>query len=321
MAEARRRIEFFWVNQEGVANAIKQILPTLAFSHSSPHSCYYSIEKGTQLLFMKIEKMQSNQFYGFLGLTRMDDLPAIDNLGTEKPLNLNTTEGLLEKSHFFLTPKYINGKKGFALVFEYNHFGPRISRFGEYLANKLNMQKIGIMRFVRKDLLKEVEESNSLRSFQLKFTQQVYGKNDKRYYPTLFDLFQSTKKYAGETCTIIISAGRSKKSQIGIRKLLSDVIEKIQRSDDTGNIKCAKIKYVNNSTDKIDLVNLLQANIEQEIFVEKEDPKHRNVKSESMYSALEDVYNEIKNNTLKDAGTVGIWGVTDDDQGDDNKDS
>lgn len=322
MTEARRRIEFFWVNNRKViSDAINTTLPGLTFSHGSAKSCYQSTDKDTKLLFMKIEKESTrHQIQGFLGLTRMDDLPAIDNLGKESPLELNPTEGLLEKSHFLLMPYAINGKKGFAVVFEYNHFGPRISRFGEYLLKKLNVQKLEISRFIRKDILKEVEKSNILRSFQLKFSKHLFDREDDRKFNSLNNLFNSMKEYRGEYYNITISAGREKSSLISVKNLLSDVVKKIQNSNGESTIHCAKVKFFNEETSKMDLVNLLQANISQEVSITKKDPKHRSVISESMYSALEEAYNE-KKEALNDTDQVVIWGGDDDDQGVDEENS
>lgn len=82
---------------------------------------------------------------------RRSSFPLIENAGNIRDLVINPEEGLLEPIHVVFFPHNIVGV-------EYNHFGPRISRLGDYLLSKttIDYPTVRFEALIRDDVIQQL---------------------------------------------------------------------------------------------------------------------------------------------------------------------
>jgi hypothetical protein len=85
------------------------------------------------------------------GIVRYTDLPFIARRGTVRDLDLQGDEGIMEPIHMRFFP-------GGYVVADFNFFGPRLSRFTEYMLARVGGADIGEpRRVIRGDTLQQLE--------------------------------------------------------------------------------------------------------------------------------------------------------------------
>ena len=94
---------------------------------------------------------------------RRDALPTIEEKGIRKALNLSATAGLVEAIHVRIFPDNIVG-------FDFNFYGPRLSRFGRYLnaVASGHCDPVVFEPLLRQDISSDLQDGKELHMFSLR---------------------------------------------------------------------------------------------------------------------------------------------------------
>ncbi|WP_292950182.1 MULTISPECIES: DUF6731 family protein [unclassified Neptuniibacter] len=166
---------------------------------------------------------QGGRMRGVLAKFRDDDLPNIGDRSSieERPIDLDDSEGLIEKNHFLYDP----GLE--MLTFQVNGNGLNINKAGELLGTVLSKDRVigvGLSPVLRPDAVERILNGNMKpRKFEISFTRptatEAYEGHDQFSGP-LMSLLNSVD---GVSCSITVSANPP--GRHSIRNYLNDVVK------------------------------------------------------------------------------------------------
>lgn len=231
-----------------------------------------------------------------LGKIRRDDLPALENGGDRRNLPVDEGDGLSESIHVEFFDNHIVGS-------EFNFYGPRTSAFSHYCAEKLpNLPRFSLYPLLNRNAIEQLNDVGDLRMFSVRVhaSRAELLSAANQAIPGLLESLAS--QYDGEMFEITIKPKRGNALK---SRLVSAAKAMIRSSDSPArDFDAFHLRGVSESTGYVEEFDLLKDRFVQVVEVQKV-PKHRSVVSESMYSAIENAYNDLRDE-LESAPALGI---------------
>ncbi len=235
---------------------------------------------GRQVLFET--NRRENLVCGFITLLRDDEVPSIGqrNSPIGRPMQLDPDQGVLEQSHFvFLPSKRV-------LVFEYNHFGPRISLLFNCL-NRLFKDHVDegaddmTYNYIpRGDALDRIRTARGIVALDISYTPAVELAGSEGD-TTIHDLFRQATEI-GEPQTIEIALRGTKRNRLMSAPQFLNTI--IRSGRDISDYKKLRTK-IENSLGAIEVVDLLQDRTVSALSVLRLD-QHRQLNADNVYEQV-----------------------------------
>ncbi len=226
--------------------------------------------------------------YGCIGDSRNNNLPFLENKGTLSPLKIDEGSGVFDASHFLIR-RNKSGK--WIIVYEYNHYAPRITSLNAYVMNKFS----DLVDYAEINLVSDEPVAEILKHFSSirKLTFGTYtNSNISEISPGLNSALQQIKDE--QQCNhieISLSVDRKKDS-----KLENGIIQKLpylfKNSIPQMLLDNLSISGYNMNSKEYETVNLLDIVLKTKKHVAKLNDDYRFVDEMKMYSALEDAYNK-----------------------------
>jgi hypothetical protein len=287
----KRKIYFYKINAgrnsagKPIDYDVKSVLEAIDGLSFQTDARYLKDEDGFEICCL-IDELSSPQKVRFCKIRR-DDFPQIEHRGNLADLEIPEESGLAECVHVIFFPENIVG-------LEYNYDGPRTARISDYLyakAKNISAKTPVFEQLLQQDAIAKLEHMRTVRRFSLKIRESLFS-SVKQADESLASAFQAARDLGqASEIELILSVGR-RKGTLGTKVL--DVAKRLLILRDTNNdLIGGEIKGYNDAGN-IEIIDLLNA----KLVTEKCIPRHRArtsvPRSELVYAAIEEAYNELK---------------------------
>lgn len=215
-------------------------------------------------------------------------LPLQENGGLLSELGLHQDAGLFEATHILFLPNNIIGA-------DFNFYGPRVSRFTQYLkarcANKLpNIFEVNPL--LRRDAITQLDNLNDARLLHLRI-KPSYASIIEEADEDLGAAFKAAQNVASsDEVEITLKVKKSNQSSVK-DKIVSIGKNLISRNDLRTNAKNFSIRGINGQTGKVETIDLLKDQLISTKRIMKHGERSRALDPNSAYSAIQEAYSEL----------------------------
>lgn len=230
------------------------------------------------------------------GNVRRSGLPQVERAGEVGALGIPASAGLLEQVHVIFFSHNIVGS-------EFNFYGPRISRLSRYMAAKANgpCPPVTIEPLLRQNVREQIDRLTDIRLLHLKI-HASYAEVVAQANQDLGSAFQAAAR-AGEAQELeIILRPRAHSRQALSNRLLETVKQLMQGRELREESSHFSIKGYDSETERVEAVDLLKDQLISNKRIILQDERTRALDSESAYSAIDEAYNELRDELLAAAG-------------------
>jgi hypothetical protein len=234
---------------------------------------------GRQVMF--VTHNRENFLCGYITLLRDDQVPSLGErnspIGT--PMQLAANQGVLEQSHFVFMPS------SRVLVFEYNHFGPRVNLLIDTL-NQLYQdnindsdEEITYSYVPRGDALDRLRRGRGVIGFDMSFVPMAETTSDSS--TSLHGLFRHAAEIGEPQNIEIVLKGTKSNKLMSVTSFMDDLTHS---GRDVTDYKKLKVK-IENSTGAVEVIDLLQDRVVSELSVIRLD-QHRQLDADDAYQKV-----------------------------------
>jgi len=227
-----------------------------------------------------------------LARVRQSDWPQLEDKGELQPLSAPTnTAGLAESTHFVVFDDAIVGV-------EFNFYGPRPSRFVQYMKEKSSTGRFDLLPLLRLDATDQLDNLHDVRAFSIR-TPASYASVLRRFDQGLGASIDALSRLGkAELVDVVLKpAGRNRtlsRKLIGIAKKIAGV------PDSRTELDRLTVKGLSEVTGKVEVIDVLNDLLISKKHVVTQDDRTRAVASESAYGAISEAYAELQGD-LRDA--------------------
>lgn len=301
---AKRRINFFRVDMTRLEHASNTIIPvesqgpfasrivshinSLDFTAANPIDSRYMNISGGNEVSMYIDNVNAEYIEGRMAVCRRRYLPDVEQGGVLSPLDIPSTAGLAECTHFVY---YFNSK---IIGIEFNFYGPRSSHIGDYMAIKCNNI---IAQFLITPVIKgELDRallSNEIAMFQIEAHRNA-GNVVQELHEDLGLAFNAAATAAcSETIEIILRKRPHVRKGFLPFLNLDNLRAILGKSDNREMFNKLRVAVLDeNNGCKLRPVDLLADKLSVSKDVNFMDERSRRIHSPSMYAAIQEAYCE-----------------------------
>lgn len=231
-----------------------------------------------------------------LGTIRRSDFPQVEQQGEVTALEMAEGSGLLEQTHIVFFEDGIAGS-------DYNFYGPRITRFPYYLADKavgIAPPALNISPIIRTDIYKQLLELKFLKMFTIKLRAPL-SDSLRDLDESIWKMFEIGKNLGdADTMELILSASGRKSSLLNER-LMEFAKRALKKSDIQRDVKKFHVKGYNQKKQENVVLDLLSDRFVVKKSILKMDRRSRALNSTSAYKAIISAYEELKDEILDSA--------------------
>ncbi len=237
-----------------------------------------------------IDRVQANQRMQ-LATVRRTALPLMeDGSGTLSSLGIPASAGLAEITHLTFFPSNILGAV-------FNFYGPRPTRLANYLKSKVpgTPADLTIEPLIKTDVAEELERFETLRLVDLRI-RPSYVSVVEEADESLGAAFDATTKAVTDDlqeAQIVLKTGRKRDADLGtsirgfVRRLLG-------RDDLHENATRFQVGGLDTDTQRTAVVDLLSDKLVSTKRIIKESTRSRALDNNSAYNAIQQAYDELK---------------------------
>ena len=218
---------------------------------------------------------------------RRNGLPQLEQQGEVRNLAIDGDAGLVETTHVVFFPNNIIGA-------DYNHYGPRPSRLGRYLATKGGAftTNITFRHLVREDAASQLNRLGEIRLIDLSM-RTSYRRIVEMVDSSIADAFEASHRAFGEPETVQIVVKFPAHSRAAILEKFMGPLRKLAGLEDLQeNAKRVHVRGKCDDTGRVETIDLLK---EQFISTKKImllDRRSRVLDPSSAYSRIREAYKE-----------------------------
>ena len=219
---------------------------------------------------------------------RRSGLPQVERGGRLSRLNIPAESGLVEQVHVVCFPDGIIGS-------EFNFYGPRLSRLGRYLTVKAGAlcPEIRFEPLLREDVVQQLMRLGDIRLLQLRIRAgyaAVVAQADR----DLGAAFQAARR-AGEAdeVEVILKPRAYSRGRLSER-ILTAVRTLARRTDVRESVERFVVKGLDRETQQVEMIDVLSDYLISRKQIILEDPRTRALNSGSAYAAVEEAYEELR---------------------------
>jgi hypothetical protein len=257
---------------------MKQVMADLK-ANSAESSKRYWHDSG-QTHFSIIEATTRVRF----AYSRRRALPQVEDDGKLTNLVLRPTAGLAEQIHIRFFADSVAGA-------DFNHFGPRVTRFGQFITATTG-SPVAFEPLLRANVLKELDQLDEVTLIELK-VDASFARGIRRHDRFLGDAISSAGRAAGGgVVQLKLSPARFSRGHLqrpGILQWLSRIAAD---PDSTEHVHVFRVAG-RDGDNELD-VNLLRDKLVYRAAIVTVDDRHRVLDTEAAYAAIGHAYNELK---------------------------
>jgi hypothetical protein len=257
-------------------------------------------------------------FKGKFYSLRTNDFPYLFNMsnGSKKEIAYTDQDTLMEQTHFYC---FANQR---LIVSEYNFYGARIERLGEYLSRVMleifpsKRFDITVTPIVIPDYFEQIIGCTSISKVQFKVAHPGLRILAEENIIGLSDIARSNLDETSDFCIDIELSGGKRGKNLPIKDhktFLSKIVSAIKKGNEYDATRAdgeevafrkAKIKAYNPNEFKLVPYDLLDEKLVYTCYVEKLSNKSKYVNSDKMYSEIMNAYSNQKDDALKYMETI-----------------
>ncbi|GAB7049388.1 hypothetical protein [Catenuloplanes indicus] len=226
------------------------------------------------------------------GLIRRNALPQAESSGKLKNLVLAEEEGLCEVSHLCIFPNEIVGV-------EYNHYGPRASRFAEYI-NKMGAAQapeFQMEALMRQDIAAKLQNKVAVRTFEMKVRRAHIETIRSMHAKTGEALDSLARGSEADTIGIMLGPRPWQKDNLG-QEIMAFIRNMVRRPDLREIVVQFKAALLEEGSDRPDEVNLLQDHLISSRKILRIGERSRVLDSDDAYRNIQDAYAALRQDLL-----------------------
>jgi hypothetical protein len=273
--------------------------PLLQHIHAMPFSDTdkgrYLTESGDDLACCWVDHVGFPHQLRFATIRR-SALPQLEERGRLSLLEIPATSGIAEQVHIVVFRKMIVGA-------EFNFYGPRPSRLGDYLMAKGGKLCPGLSLepLLRRDVTAQLNRLTNLRLMRLKI-RSSYATTIQQIDQGLGGAFAGAARAgeADEVELILKREGRSRQS------LASNLLETVKRLAGRRDIRSEalgfQVKGVDRETGRVCVIDVLSDVLISKRQILRQGERTRALDRADAYRAIEDAYTELKGELVEAAG-------------------
>ena len=227
-----------------------------------------------------------------LATSRRSSLPQRELAGQLSAVPLAPAAGLVEVIHIEFFPDDIVGA-------DFNFYGPRVQRFGDYLAVKAQgiAPPVTFLPLVRRDVAQQLGRFQDIRLFQLKI-HASYATTVRGVNASLGGAFQAARRAGGvnddvELEIVIRPKEYSRDSALG-GGLLTTARRLAARVDLLDNAARFLVGGLDRETNKVEKIDLLRDQLISKKQIVKQGPRTRALLASSAYAAIGEAHFELR---------------------------
>jgi hypothetical protein len=231
-----------------------------------------------------------------VGRVRRDDWPSLENAGKRKPIPTVDGDGVSESCHIAFYAKNIVGA-------EFNFYAPRASVISDYCAEKApTIPRFKLYPLLNRDAIAQLNEMRDVRLLSLR-VHRSHSELLKKADASIASAFESvSQQFDAETFELTI---RAKRGETLAQSLIAKAKAMLKSSKNPAqDFEMFRVRGLSENTDHVEEFDLLKDRFISKADVIKQS-NNRGVQSESMYSAIDVAYNELKMD-LEKASALGL---------------
>ena len=224
---------------------------------------------------------------------RRTGLPQLEKAGQISDLNLDIETGLLEAIHIVFFPDNIVGS-------EYNHYGPRVSRLGNYLHTKSNgaVPMPAFRPLLRGDAAKQLDRLTEIRLFDISI-RPSFADFVRQADKSLADAFDANAQMLSdqETVQLVIKPQRGSR-HAALQKFLNPFKELIGAVEFHQAVDRFQLRGKCEDTNCVETIDLLKDQLISTIKIVRLNERSRALDPDSAFEAVREAYQEFKDDLL-----------------------
>lgn len=223
-----------------------------------------------------------------LGGIRHTGLPHIEKVGTTRPLTIDDDEGLVENTHIVFFDHGVVGV-------EFNFYGPRVRQLSTLLSAKFPMR--GIVNFnaiANRDSQAKLAHLQDVRLLEMQIHRHYTDTLKTTTQGHMFDAMDALGESAdAPVVTVRLGSEPRSRKHLGQRALdlVRDLVGWPQAREAMNTFR---VQGKDDRTDKVELFDFLEDKMVFRRKIIKEQSRHRAIRTEDVYEAIDSAYEELK---------------------------
>jgi hypothetical protein len=216
---------------------------------------------------------------------RRSDLPQIEEDGELQPLELRRNAGLAEQIHLSFFDQNVVGS-------EFNFYGPRPTRFADFVRAKSLGEQIFVERLLRQDVVAQLDDFSEIKMARLKVSRGMTGvvtRIDRDLGEALTRAAEFTD--AADVEIIVRRRPRSRDSlALRIRRAFGQLA---RDPEGEGGVKALQVEGRASNEEDFELVDLLEQQIVATREIRRAGERSRVLDDGAAYEAIEGAYGQL----------------------------
>ena len=289
---AERRVHFYRLNA-GTSAAGQPIVPNVTrWLHAidalpfSDNGRYFEIEPGLMTCCW-IDRDRANQRMR-VGTIRRSGLPQLERAGQLTALPISPSSGLAEQIHVVFFPNNIVGS-------EFNFYGPRMSRLAEYLAVRVNVNnpRASFDPLIRQDVLQQLARLQDVRVLQMRI-KGSYVNTLRQLDQDLGSAFEAAQR-ATEADEVELMLRMTPYSRQALSQRMMGFVRRLaRRPDSRTEMSQFKVRGFNSESGEVEVVDALNDQLIAKKQIIREGRRSRALDTNAAYAAIEEAYQEMR---------------------------
>lgn len=232
-----------------------------------------------------------------IGVIRRGGLPRLENAGALSDLTIPQDAGLVELTHCVSFEHGIVGAV-------FNFYGPRPSRFASYLNSRAQLPQPAEMEaLLHQDVHRRFARLNNLKLLDLK-VRPAFIETLEEADQDLGSAFAAAREAGGaEHVQIVLRSGRARREHLADR-VLGFVRTLLHRDDLQENAERFVVKGFDRDAERVEELDLLNDKLVTKKSIIRQNGRSRALNDASAYEAVEEAFNELRDELLQAAGVV-----------------
>jgi hypothetical protein len=238
-----------------------------------------------------------------LATSRRSSLPLRELAGRLSAVPLAPAAGLVEVVHIEFFPDNIVGA-------DFNFYGPRVHRLGDYLAVKAEgiAPPVSFLPLLRRDVAQQLGRFQDIRLFQLKI-HASYATTVRQLNTSLGGAFQAARRAGGVDedveVEIVIRPREYARDSALDGGLLNTARRLAERTDLPDNAARFLVGGLDRETHKVEKIDLLRDQLIRKKQIVRQGPRTRALLASSAYAAIGEAHHELRNELTAAAALSG----------------
>jgi hypothetical protein len=255
---------------------------------------FYIDEGDQQYLCAVLDRVEPPQRLRLYRIRR-GNLPETEEAGNFEELELAAQRGLAESIHILLFEEGVIGS-------EYNHYGPRITTFGQFLNERCGLE-LRIRPFIRQDVFSAILGMREIRRFRVKVSPHGIAELQQQGV-ALSEGFDAADVFrAGKYVDVTLA---SEPGDAGFTEQVKRFFRGLRSSqvDPTTLVDAAQV-YGVTASDVLDDFDLLRDRVVIVDHIRRESPRHRTLDTQAAFSAIEAAHERLADE-MASGGTLTV---------------